>query len=241
MKRKNRIIALLLSGFLGMLGADRFYLGKIKTGILKLITFGGFGIWWFWDSALLIVDAFLFSLGKDNGFVKDKNGNELKYGLSAYRFKNGRFQQDWFTDDDEGLEKENDVGNSQSIRPGTLKKSWLNRNWKWAIPVSIFSMVIAIFIGVMAILKGNVVYQDALARVKSDVRAIDKLGENISDGYFITGSASNEAVDFKIPVSGEKSRGDIYIQAKNIAGQWVYHTLILNTERNEQVDILTQQ
>ncbi|MEC5319206.1 TM2 domain-containing protein [Brenneria populi subsp. brevivirga] len=96
MKRKNRIIALVLSFFFGMFGIDRFYLGKVKSGVLKLITLGGLGIWWFIDAALLLVDAFLFSLGKDCGFVKDKKGNELKYGLSAYRFKNGRFQQDWF-------------------------------------------------------------------------------------------------------------------------------------------------
>lgn len=35
----------LLSLLLGALGADRFYLGKIGTGILKLVTLGGLGIW----------------------------------------------------------------------------------------------------------------------------------------------------------------------------------------------------
>ena len=45
--------ALILSIFVGTFGVDRFYLGKIGTGILKLVTFGGFGIWWLIDVILI--------------------------------------------------------------------------------------------------------------------------------------------------------------------------------------------
>ena len=63
---KSKIVALLLSIFLGELGIDRFYLGKIGTGILKLITFGGFGIWW-------LIDVILIAPGK----MTDSKGNPL--------------------------------------------------------------------------------------------------------------------------------------------------------------------
>ncbi len=52
-KDKNWVVALLFSILLGSLGIDRFYMGYIGTGILKLITFGGFGIWWLIDLILI--------------------------------------------------------------------------------------------------------------------------------------------------------------------------------------------
>jgi len=39
--------------FFGQLGVDRFIMGKIGIGPLKLITFGGFGIWWLIDMILI--------------------------------------------------------------------------------------------------------------------------------------------------------------------------------------------
>ena len=62
---KSKMVALILSIFLGELGIDRFYLGYIGTGILKLITCGGFVIWW-------LIDLILIATGK----LKPKNGSE---------------------------------------------------------------------------------------------------------------------------------------------------------------------
>ena len=52
---KSKITALLLSIFLGSIGVDRFYLGYIGLGIVKLITCGGFGIWSLIDIILIAV------------------------------------------------------------------------------------------------------------------------------------------------------------------------------------------
>lgn len=51
---KDPTIAIILSVVLGSLGVDRFYVGDILLGILKLITAGGCGIWWFVDLFLIM-------------------------------------------------------------------------------------------------------------------------------------------------------------------------------------------
>ncbi len=49
----NWLVCLIMSVVFGWLGVDRYIMGKIGTGILKLITFGGFGIWWLVDVILI--------------------------------------------------------------------------------------------------------------------------------------------------------------------------------------------
>ena len=56
----------ILATFFGFLGADRFYLGHVGTGVLKLIGFGWYGVWWLLD---------LIRLNK--GGQKDSNDKPL--------------------------------------------------------------------------------------------------------------------------------------------------------------------
>ena len=72
-KGKSKLAAFLLSFLLGSLGVDWFYLsagdaGYIIAGIFKIITLGGFGIWWLVDWIRILTDTF-----------PDGNGMEL-YG-----------------------------------------------------------------------------------------------------------------------------------------------------------------
>ena len=55
---KSFVTAILLCFFLGALGVHRFYVGKVGTGILQLLTFGGLGIWALIDFVMIVCGSF---------------------------------------------------------------------------------------------------------------------------------------------------------------------------------------
>lgn len=66
---KGFVPTLLLCFFLGVFGIHRFYVGKIGTGILQLLTLGGLGIW-------AMIDVVIIACGN----FKDKKGLLVKNG-----------------------------------------------------------------------------------------------------------------------------------------------------------------
>lgn len=72
-KQRHFLAVFFLSFMWGMFGVDRFYMGFIGTGILKLITLGGLGIWTLVDFVMIC-----------SGSMRDKQGNEM---LEWQRYK----------------------------------------------------------------------------------------------------------------------------------------------------------
>ena len=72
-KQRHFLAVFFLSFMWGIFGVDRFYLGKFWTGILKLLTFGGFGIWALIDLTMIM-----------SGSMRDKQGREM---LEAAKYK----------------------------------------------------------------------------------------------------------------------------------------------------------
>jgi TM2 domain-containing membrane protein YozV len=61
--QKRILPAAILCFFLGFLGVHRFYVGKVGTGILQIVTLGGFGIWAFVDFIMIVIGSFRDSEG----------------------------------------------------------------------------------------------------------------------------------------------------------------------------------
>ena len=52
-RKVNWTVTIIMSVLFGTLGVDRFIMGQVGLGILKLITGGGCGIWWIIDIVLI--------------------------------------------------------------------------------------------------------------------------------------------------------------------------------------------
>jgi TM2 domain-containing membrane protein YozV len=77
--RQRHFLAVFFLSFMwGMFGVDRFYLGKWGTGLLKLLTAGGLGVWMVIDLALIM-----------GGKMRDADGQPLldydRYKKLAFR------------------------------------------------------------------------------------------------------------------------------------------------------------
>src|ERR1700687_84011 len=71
-----------LSLVLGAVGADRYYLGSAVLATLKLVTVGGFGVWWLVDVVLVLTDRIHDVEGRLVKRPRPSDGNEKSGGAA---------------------------------------------------------------------------------------------------------------------------------------------------------------
>ncbi|HEV2863765.1 MAG TPA: cytochrome c oxidase assembly factor Coa1 family protein [Pyrinomonadaceae bacterium] len=131
------------------------------------------------------------------------------------------------------------------------KGCW-GRNWKWLVPtgclvllIGVGAVVALIVFGVMSAVKSSEVYQGALRIVQSHPAAVERLGEPIKDGWFVTGNVNfqNESgnANLDIPLSGPKKSGRLVVQARYEGGEWLYEKLDLTPEGDKTISLLDRK
>ena len=118
------------------------------------------------------------------------------------------------------------------------QKGCLGRNWKWMLPVGCLGLILGlaalvggiVFVAMSAI-KSSEVYKGALDVVQTHPAAVERLGQPISDGWFVQGNINFQGgsgnANFDVPLSGPKGSGTLHVSAVNEDGAWMYQKLDL--------------
>jgi hypothetical protein len=130
------------------------------------------------------------------------------------------------------------------------RKNWLERNWKWFVPLLAFCSVIIItsFVAgilylVLGVVKSSDVYKDAVRIAGNHDEAIRVLGEPIRPRWYVMGnievSGPGGHAELSIPVTGYRTGGTLYLSATREAGKWYYKYLILEVnDSGERISLL---
>ena len=137
--------------------------------------------------------------------------------------------------------------------PPEKTATWWQRNWKWFVPVGCLGLL-AIFTGFVAlivtivfgVIKSSDVYQEALARAKTDPAVEMALGTPIEQGLLVMGninvSGSSAEADLAIPISGPDDEATIYAVAEKSAGRWIFSTLVVEIKTTgDRIDLMEKK
>ena len=127
-------------------------------------------------------------------------------------------------------------------RPG-----WWQRHWKWAVPLLFLAMLAFaggfVYLLLSMIGKGmrdNDAYRIALERARADQHVIAALGKPIQQKGFPSGRiVADTFAELRIPISGSRAKGAIYIEAHTHTGVWKFATLAVTPDGSDTpIDLL---
>ena len=134
--------------------------------------------------------------------------------------------------------------------PEPMKKSWLERNARWKIPLGCLTLLVlmGVFAAVLltlftATFRHSDVYKEAVNLATRNARVRDLIGEPIKPAWFISGQINTNGgaghADLSIPISGPRGKAVIRAVAdKNRVWRFSYLQVIVEGQ-SENIDLLS--
>lgn len=112
------------------------------------------------------------------------------------------------------------------------QKNWFERHWAALITGIVLLIVVAVVVFlfcIFALLRNSDPAKIAFAKVAANPAVLERMGQPIKEGMIITGSinvsVSSGHADLKLPISGPKAKGSIYLTADKKDDQWILESL----------------
>jgi uncharacterized membrane protein YhaH (DUF805 family) len=128
----------------------------------------------------------------------------------------------------------------------TGSPDWMKRNWKWLVPFLCLAALIGIggfIVFFENLMKSSDAYSGALSRVKFNPAVISAIGTPIKDGFFVSGSISENnswgRANLVFPITGPKGSANVYVSASKSSDKWHFDNLVVQFDKtHEQINIL---
>ena len=137
------------------------------------------------------------------------------------------------------------------VHPEPIKKSWIERNPLWKIPLgclTLFVLLAAFVIILMTVITSSFrhsdVYKQAIAQATANPQVRERTGEPIKPDWLISGelnvSGSSGKANLVIPISGPRGRGRIHAVAQKSGGAWRFTYLQVDfANQSASIDLLS--
>jgi hypothetical protein len=139
------------------------------------------------------------------------------------------------------------------LHPEPMKKSWLDQNPYWKIPLGFLTLIflIALFVAILMTVittsfRSSDVYKQALTQAASNPQVREQIGEPLKPAWLISGqlnvSGSTGNANLSIPISGPRGKGTIRAVATKTGAVWRFTYLQFNVDGHPaSIDLLSIQ
>jgi hypothetical protein len=132
------------------------------------------------------------------------------------------------------------------LQPAPMRKSWLERNARWKIPLGCLTLIflVGMFVAVLMTVittsfRSSDVYKQAMAQAAASPQVRMQIGDPIKADWLIAGelrvNGDSGSANLSIPISDSRGRGTIRAIASKSGGAWRFHCLQVVVEGHRSV------